>query len=127
MNRGIVAILTIAVLLSGCKGKSNNIIPSPTTPPIASTVNVILTSQGAVQPNIVITESGSYNYATNVPGAAITSGTTNNAGQATLSVGNPNAQYCFSTTYTPNNAPGPINVVNCQPTITIGQTITLGN
>ena len=130
MKRGAVALLTFALLLSGCKGKSNNVVPvtpSPSPTPIASTVNVILTSQGVLQPNVTVIESASYNYTTGTPSATVVSGTTNSSGLVSLSVGNPNQQYCFSANYTPTNQPGPIKVVICQPSISIGQTITLGN
>ena len=129
MKRGTVALLTLALLLSGCKGKSNVVpaTPSPSPSPIATTVNVILTFQGVLQPNVLIAESASYNYATGTPGATIVSGTTNASGAVTLAIGNPATTYCFSANYTPAGQPGPIKVVNCQPSVTANQTITLGN
>jgi hypothetical protein len=128
MNRGVVALLALGLLFSGCKPKSTPLVPpTPTPSPIVSTVNVILTSQGVVQPNVTVIESASYDYSTGTPSATVQSGTTNTSGSVTLAVGAPNVQYCFSANYTPTNQAGPIKVVNCQPSITLGQTITLGN
>ena len=129
MKRGAIALLTLALLLSGCKGKSNVVpaTPSPSPTPLASTVNVILTFQGTLQPGVLVTESGSYNYGTGTPGATVVSGTTNASGAVALAIGNPNQTYCFSANYTPAGQPGPIKVVNCQPSVTANQTITLGN
>lgn len=128
MKRGAVALLALALLVAGCKPKSTPLVPATPTPSaIVSTVNVILTSQGVVQPNVTIIESASYDYTTGTPSTTLQSGSTNASGAVSLSVGAPNTQYCFSANYAPTNQPGPIKVVNCQPSITIGQTITLGN
>ena len=129
MKRGAVSLLALALLVSGCKAKSTPLVPvtpSP-SPTVATTVNVVLTFQGVLQPNVLITESATYNYATGTPSATVVSGTTNSNGTVTLAVGNPTSPYCFSANYTPAGQPGAIKVVNCQPSITIGQTITLGN
>ncbi|MFN2527926.1 MAG: hypothetical protein ABR584_04320 [Candidatus Baltobacteraceae bacterium] len=128
MKRGAVALLTLSLLFSGCKGKSIPVVPATPTPsPFATTVNVVLTFQGVYQPGVLVTESAGYTYATGTPSTALQSGTTNASGAVTLSVGAPNVQYCFSANYTPAGQASPIKVVDCQPSISIGQTITLGN
>ena len=137
MKRTVIALLSVALLLSGCKGKSSNTVPAtaspaptatPTaTPPITTTVNVVVTFQGTLQPSVLVTESSTYNYATMTPGTTIVSGTTGSNGSVALAIGAPASTYCFSANYTPAGQSSAIKVANCQPTLVGVATVTLGN
>ncbi|MDQ6931160.1 MAG: hypothetical protein M3126_10920 [Candidatus Eremiobacteraeota bacterium] len=101
--------------------------PSPSSSPIATTVTVILTFQGTPQSGVTVTESATYNYTTNTPGASVVAGATDSSGKVNLAIGNPSVQYCFSASYTPAGQTTAINVANCQPSVVAAETITLGN
>ena len=142
----MIALITAALLLSACNKKAVPAVATPTPAPSVSptatatatasptatptvgpvSVNVVLTFQGALQSNVLIIESLTYNYATNTPGTQVASATTA-SGTVSLTVNNPSSPICFSANYTPAGQPAPVSVANCQPSVSNNQTITLGN